>query len=123
MANKSWKQAERRVAKFFGCLRTILSGSFANHRDNTTNADTDHPTLFLEIRQRRSHGVWSWYRETKPKAVKEHKIPVIVLDEVHAKGAIVCIHTDDLKAFCVEFLRNGKGDPVRPTRPLKQKRP
>lgn len=109
-----WKRAEARAAKLLGgdgCRRTPLSGSLAHFRDTETKNDTDHPTLFIEVKQRLKHGVWNWYRKAKDesereakRAKKPRKTPVIVLDEVRAPGAIVCVHTNDLEEFCKNFL-------------------
>lgn len=113
--NTSWKQAERRVAALFNSKRTILSGMLSHHRDNETNADTDHPTLFIDIKQRRSHGVWAWYNKAKDEAAKEArrqkktpKLPVIALDQVRSKGSLICVHSDDLLRFCRIFLEQKK---------------
>ena len=64
-----------------------------------------------EVRQRQKHGVWSWYREVKAEAEAEArynkkpmKTPVVALDEIRAKGSIICIHSDDLEEFCKNFL-------------------
>src|SRR5262245_14964247 len=113
--NTSWKQAERRVASFFGCMRTILSGSAAHVRKSETNADTDHETLFIEIKQRMKHGTWSWWRKALADSRREaknkradQKLVVLALDEIRAKGAIICIHSDDLRRFCELFLSQKK---------------
>lgn len=108
--NKSWKQAERRVAAFFGCMRTILSGASAHVRNSESKADTDHASIFIEIKQRQRHGVWAWWRKAyqdsllEAKRSRSFKIPVLALDEIRAKGAIICIHSDHLEDFCNQFL-------------------
>lgn len=114
MPNKRWKDAERRAAKILGgenCRRTPLSGSLAHTDAQQSKNDTDHPTMHIEVRQRVSHGVWSWFRETKAQAEREaklskrpRKVPVVALDEVRAHGLIVCVHSDDLKEFCEKYL-------------------
>ncbi len=113
--NTSWKQAERRIASFFKCKRTILSGASAYVRVRETGADTDHSQFFIEIKQRQRHGVWAVYRKTKDASISEAKrtksppkIPVIALDEIRAKGALICVHTDDLRSFCKLFLNASK---------------
>jgi phosphoglycolate phosphatase-like HAD superfamily hydrolase len=113
--NTSWKKAEQRVATLLGgedCKRTPMSGSVANHfRPAETKNDTNHPTLHIEVKQRQRHGVWAWYRKAKSEAEAEAryhtrpvKTPVVALDELRAKGSIVCVHSDDLEEFCKNFL-------------------
>ena len=107
MSDKSWKKAERRAAKLFGATgRAPLSG----RGGKLTASDTMHERLFLEVKQRRKHGVWTWWQKAKELAAKEKKqgggtkVPVVVLDQVRSPGALIVVHSDDLEAFAREVL-------------------
>ena len=77
MADKVWKQAERRVAALFGTTRTPLSGG--NGRQ--TRSDTLHPRLYIESKYRQRFALVDLFIETMGKAAKEGKLPVVVLVE------------------------------------------
>ena len=100
MADKAWKQAERRAAALLGTRRTPLSGG----NSGGTRSDTSHPTLFLEVKQRTRHAVWAVYVDAKDKAKREQKIPVVVLDQKRSPGSLWCVHSDDLVAFANAVL-------------------
>jgi hypothetical protein len=98
----NWKRAESRLADFFGTCRRPLSGgnSKSGGRD-----DAQHKTLYLESKYSKHQMLWRLFEDTRAKAKREKKTPVIGLMQQNAKGAILCIHTDDLaKVFC-EYAR------------------
>lgn len=103
MADKTWKQAERRVAKAFGTMRVPGSGSMVNS-DSETRSDSKHPKLFLEIKQRARHSVWQLWRKTKALADREKKTPVVLLDQKRSPGFLVVVHSDDLENFINGYL-------------------
>ena len=40
--------------------------------------------------------MWSLFYDTREKAKTEGKVPVIAVGETNRKGALICIHSDDL---------------------------
>ena len=90
-ARNTWKQGERRVARFFGSERTPLSGGNSGH----TRSDTLHPRLFIETKMRKVHAVRTLHDETKELAKKEGKIPVVALIDKNRPGFLLCVHSDD----------------------------
>lgn len=99
MPDKSWKAFERRVSSLFGTIRNPLSGI----NSTITGSDTQHKDLFVECKLRAKCAANSLFQETKPKAVKESKLPVLALQKKNAQGFLVCVHSEDLKDF-VEIL-------------------
>lgn len=93
--SKRWKEAERRVARRFQSRRTPLSGGNSGH----TRADTLHDKLFIEVKQRKQHAVWTLFDEVKQLARKEGKVPLIALDRVRSPGCLFVVHSDDLEEF------------------------
>lgn len=102
MANKSWKQAERRIAKYLGTTRTPLSGG----NGKQTRSDTLHPLIFVEIKQKRRHTTYTLYRNTKALARKEKKVPLVVLDEVRAPGQLFVVHDSDMPALIAALIKS-----------------
>ena len=94
MADKTWKSRERKIAVFFGCKRTPLSGGNSGH----TRSDTLHPSLFVEQKHRKEHAVINLWRKTKELADKENKIPVVTLTEKGKHGFYIMCHSSDLVA-------------------------
>jgi len=92
MGDKAWKQRERNVAKFFGGVRTPLSGG----NGKITRADVIHESLFIECKLRAKHTAITLWDETKEIADKENKTPVIALCEKNRKGFWIMVHSDDL---------------------------
>jgi len=93
MADKAWKQFERRVASFFHGQRNPLSGG---NSGNGTRADVIHETLYIEAKQRVKHSAVTLWDDTKKKAVKENKTPVVCLSEKNRPGFWIVIHSEDL---------------------------
>lgn len=96
-----WKQIEAIFAGFFGTRRTPLSGG----NSGITRADTQHPRLFLEVKQRKNPAVMNLYEKTAGLAKEEGKIPVL---GIHRKGSrtwlVVCSITD-LKRIAAEQVK------------------
>lgn len=80
MSDKTWKAEERRIAEMFGTRRTPLSGQNSGH----TGADTLHPTLFIEAKQRAKIPFWTTWMEVRARARTEGKQPILVM---HKKGS------------------------------------
>ena len=90
--NKAWKAFERRAAAFFGGKRCPVLGT-------ETRADVDHETLFIECKQRVKHSVVTLWDNTKRRADKEGKVPVVCLSEKNRPGFWIVVHSDDLQAM------------------------
>lgn len=92
MADKTWKQAERRIAAYFGTERTPLSGG----NGKQTRSDTLHETLFIEAKHRKKHSAVSLWDDTKKLALKEKKTPVVCLCEKGRPGFWIVVWSEDL---------------------------
>ena len=92
MADKAWKQFERRVARFFGTERNALSGG----NSKLTRSDSLHHTLFIECKQRKRFASVRLWEATKRLADKEDKTPVVCLSERNRPGFWILVHSDDL---------------------------
>jgi hypothetical protein len=102
MSDKAWKQAERRIASFFGTVRAVLSGS--SNRDDKGCSDSIHPRLFIEAKYREKHQVRSLHDKTKALAAKEKKIPVVALVDKSRPGFLICVHCDDFVGVVAEWI-------------------
>lgn len=93
---KSWKRAEKQVARFFGAQRTPLSGG----NSRITRSDTTHPGLFIEVKRFAPDGKYAnierLFRETKGQAGVEHKTPLICLKQHGSSGFLMVMHCDDI---------------------------
>ncbi len=94
MASKTWKNIERKIARFFGAERNPLSGGNGKHG----RSDSLHPVLFVETKYRQVHSAVTLWRDTAGKAKKEGKIPVVCLSEKGKQGFWVMCHSEDLTA-------------------------
>jgi hypothetical protein len=90
--NAAWKKRERQVATYFGGERNALSGS----NSKITSADVIHDKLYIEVKLRVKHSVVSLWDDTKVKATKEEKTPVVALCEKGRPGFWIMVHSDDL---------------------------
>ena len=100
--SRTWKKAEAPVAALIGARRQVLSGS--SRRDDTTRSDSTHPRIFVEAKYRQRHTVRSLFDDTKAKARKEGKTPVVALIDKGRPGCLVCVHSDDLSILVAEFI-------------------
>jgi len=97
-----WKAAEERLANLFGVSRRALSG------DNSKSGGTDdalHETLYLESKYQKQSALWTLYRETRAKAKKEGRVPVLGIQESRSKGVLLVIHDQDLLEVLREYHR------------------
>jgi hypothetical protein len=94
MSDKTWKARERKIAAFFGCKRTPLSGGNSGH----TRSDSLHDLLFIEQKHRKRHAVINLWKATKELADNENKIPVVTLSEKGRHGFYIMCHSSDLVA-------------------------
>lgn len=93
MADKAWKAYERVVAKYFGSTRTPLSGG----NGKQTRSDSLHPKLYVECKYSAKSALDSLFQETKEKAIKENKIPIICTKKKGTDGFLITIHSSDFK--------------------------
>lgn len=100
-SSRTWKKAEARVAALIGARRQVLSGS--SGRDDRSQSDSTHPRIFVEAKYRQRHTVRSLFDETRAKARKEGKMPVVALIDKGRPGCLVCVHSDDLAHLVAEF--------------------
>lgn len=102
---KSWKKAEARIAELFGTIRNPMSGSLAFRvsDDRETKSDSKHNTVYIECKYRRKCHIWTLHDDTKTKAKKEGKTPVIGLFRKASPGVLLVIHSDDLLSIMKEL--------------------
>jgi hypothetical protein len=87
MGDKTWKVAERRVAVIFGVRRKIGSGCDVTRE----GGDIDHEFCHVEVKMRKNQAVLRWWEEVEPAAMKEGKLPVLVIFEKrNAVPFLVC---------------------------------
>lgn len=92
-ARGTWKAGERRVAAFFGTLRTSLSGG----NSKITRSDTMHKRLFIETKMRKAFSILTLWRETAELAKKEGKTPAVCIQEKGKRGFWILVHSDHLE--------------------------
>lgn len=92
MADKTWKQFERRVATFFRTERNALSGG----NSKLTRSDSLHPKLFIEAKQRKRFAAVRLWDVTKQLADRERKTPIVCLSEKGRPGFWIMVHSYDL---------------------------
>ncbi|MCK5293660.1 MAG: hypothetical protein KAJ49_03335 [Arcobacteraceae bacterium] len=93
MTDKTWKQIERRVAEFFGTIRTPLSSSHSRH----TQSDTLHKELFIEIKYRKKIPFLTTFKDTIKKAKEETKTPLVVFVEKGSQTPILMCNLKDIR--------------------------
>jgi len=99
MANKSnWKGTEREVAQCFGTKRAPVC-------NNQTHSDTFHDNLYIEIKKRKKFTLWKLFEDTKKKAIKENKIPVVAIKQKYKEGFLILCRPDDLEDIAEELIR------------------
>lgn len=79
----------------FGAERNIGSGS--QGRKDKSRSDSTHERLFLECKHRQSHSVVTLWDDAQEKAVKEGKVPVVILTEARRKGSWILVKDYDLR--------------------------
>lgn len=103
MTDRSWKQAERRVASFFGTQRTSLSGG----NSKITRSDTMHPRLFIEAKQRGRQPILEQWYACKRDATKAGKIPAVALSVYSREDHWILCHCDDIIAVADDLAAAG----------------
>ena len=96
MNSKQWKSIERTIANFFNTKRTPLSGSNSNH---DTSSDSLHEDFYIEVKYRKETATGNLFHETKQKAKKEKKLPIVATKDKNKHGFLITIHSDNLEEF------------------------
>ena len=91
-SRNTWKQRERDIAEDFGTKRNPLSGSMSGH----SSSDSLSETFYLESKLRANPPGWNLFLDTKEKAKKEKKIPVVVISKKFHKDKIAMVDYDFL---------------------------
>jgi len=98
IARSTWKKVERKVAAFFGCNRTPLSGGASRH----TTSDTLHPRLYIEVKHRRQAAAVSLWDRAAAEAKSERKVPIVALGIKNRAGFWLVIRSEDLLEVAME---------------------
>ena len=93
MPDKSWKRAERVVAKTVGGQRNPLSGRNSRH----TGGDVIHPKLYVEVKYRQNFAVTTLMREVEAAAKKEGKLPWLGLQPARLHTRYYVIRESELE--------------------------
>ena len=91
-SRNTWKQRERQIADDFGTKRNPLSGSMAGHSSSDSLSDT----FYLESKLRAKPGGWNLFMDTRDKAKRENKIPIVILSKKYHKDKIAMVDYDFL---------------------------
>ena len=92
----TWKKRESQIAKDFGTNRNPLSGSMSGHSSSDSLSDK----FYLESKLRINPPGWTLFMDTRDKAKREGKIPVIILSKKYHKDKISMIDYN----FLLELL-------------------
>ena len=95
MADKAWKQFERRVAAYFGGKRCPVLGT-------ETKADVDHETLYVECKQRVKHSVVTLWDNTRRRADNENLSGSdrLVVEPEGINWEIISIRPESMECLC-----------------------
>ena len=97
---RTWQKREQHIAEDHGTKRNPFSGDMSHQ----THSDSLHPVLFIESKLRVKIPFRKLFIDTRTKARKEKKIPVIVLSEKGSPIRSVILDYDDyLKMMKPEY--------------------
>lgn len=113
----TWKRRERDGAGLFGARRQLGSGS--GGRADQTRSDSTHERLYIETKLRASSAVRSLWEDTRDRARREGKTPVLVLFAKGKPGGLIVVHQGDLATVAAELARpdTGTADETGPIEP------
>ena len=97
----NWKNTEREVAKAFGTTRAPVS-------NNLTHSDTFHKSCYIEVKKRKKFWIWGLFEDTKKKALKEKKIPIVAIKQKGKRGFLIVVRPEDLKKVSESIKPSGK---------------
>lgn len=80
-----------------------------------TRSDTLHKWLYIENKYRARDAMITLFADTKAKADKENKVPVVALHGKGKKGFLVIVHIDDIELVLSQFRKVKNGSPATPT--------
>ncbi len=92
MNTSNWKNTEREVAKAFGTTRAPVC-------NNITHSDTFHKVCYIEIKKRKKFWIWGLFEDTKAKALKENKIPIVAIKQKSRKGFLILCRPENIKCI------------------------
>ncbi len=101
--SKAWKARETQAARFFGVERQ--PGSGCDFRLRGSRSDTTHDVLYIEEKFRKAFAVFTLWRDTREKARREGKVPVVMLAEKFRPGQLLVVHMADLDAVFLQRWR------------------
>ena len=101
MPDKPWKSAERRAARWLSDRRNDPSikrqpgsGGFSEVQQ-FSSGDLIGEEIYVECKHRKKHAAVTLWDDTKKKADKEGKTPVVMLFEKSRPGFWVLVHSED----------------------------
>ncbi len=97
----TWKRRERDGAGLFGAKRQPGSGS--SGRPDQTRSDSTHERLYVETKLRAASAVRTLWEETRDRARREGKTPVVILYGKGKPGGLIVVHQDDLATIADEL--------------------
>jgi len=107
MSHPAWKKRERKAARAVGAERNIGSGSLG--RADRSSSDSTSDVIYLECKHRKKHSAVTLWDDTKAKAKKEGKLPVVHLTEHNRPGAWVLLKDSDVIAYAEHLKRVQEG--------------
>ena len=87
---KTWKAFERIVSRFFQTERNALS----RINSKITSSDTLSEVLYIECKYRANSSLHTLYEDTRKKAEKENKLPIVCTKTKGSSGFLITIHSD-----------------------------
>ena len=103
MADKPWKAEEREVARKMGGRRTPLSGGRSGH---LTSSDVLVDKYYVEVKLYKKLMVNTLFQDTKAKAKKEGRIPIVVMRTKGQRDRIAVIDFE----WLIQLLGIGQDD-------------
>ena len=91
-SRNTWKQRERQIADDFNTKRNPLSGSMSGH----SSSDSLSETFYLESKLRANPPGWNLFIDTRDKAKKEGKIPIVIVSKKFHRDKIAMVDYDFL---------------------------
>lgn len=99
----TWKKREGKAAKRIGAARNIGSGSLG--RPDRSSSDSTSEIIYLECKHRKKHSAVTLWDDTKAKAKKEGKTPVVYLTEHNRPSGWVLLKIEDVIEFAEHLKR------------------
>jgi hypothetical protein len=97
MSDKSWKRLERKAASLLHGKRIPGSGSGA------IKGDVLHPSFQIECKYRKQFAIASWFEKLEQEAIKEEKIPLLILKQKGKHGELAVLELRDFSKILKEM--------------------